>query len=175
MTVKSSINFFQIFTCLASAFLKNKWAVLHQYLAFHHPLCLYLFWTVSALSYGTAAGGHLAVSSLKNRMLNVVLGVSSFGTQVSQHEDNLWGVSPCGHVPLLTSELIPLWNLISEWQIKYIPRYDFNLLKNLYFSFAQSRFRRGRWFSGYCQSLWMELDGNFVYCLECHWFFLWET
>lgn len=108
MTVKCSIYFFQIFTCLASDFLKNKWAGLHQYLAFHHPLCLYLFWTVSALSYGTAAGGHPAVSSLKNRMLNVVLGVSSFGTQVSQHEDNLWGVSPCGHVSLLTSELRPL-------------------------------------------------------------------
>lgn len=143
MTVKCSIFFFfQIFICLASAFLKNKWAVLHQYLAFHHPLCLYLFWTVNALSCGTSAGWHPAISSLKNRMLNVVLGVSSFGTEISQHENNLWGVSPCGHISLLTSELGP-----GKWQIKYVHRYDLDLLKNLYFSFSQSRFREGRWFS----------------------------
>lgn len=94
MTVKYSFCFFffQIFICLASAFLKNKQAGLHQYLAFHHPLCLYLFWTMSTLSCGTAAGGHPAISSLKNRMLNVVLGVSSFGTE-SASMKTIYGAS----------------------------------------------------------------------------------
>ena len=67
--------------------------------------------------------------------------------RVSEHENNLWNVSPCGHISLLTSELGPLWNLTGEWQIKYVHRYDLDLLKNLSFSFSQSRFRGGRWFS----------------------------
>ena len=47
---------------------------------------------MSALSCGTAAGGHAAISSLKNRMLNVVLGVSSFGTE-SASMKTIYGTS----------------------------------------------------------------------------------